>query len=228
MPKMKTMNFRMALNPKASNEIDLDIFDDIGEWADWDGKIYDIGPKKIAQFLSDHADADTINVRINSRGGDVFEGVAVYNLLKGSGKTINVKIVGVAASIASVIAMAGDKIEMPPTAQMMVHNCWCFCIGNSAELRKRADDMDKIMESVKIAYLNKAGDKLSAEKLDELLANETYLTASECKSFGLCTADDEEDKDESPEEGKEEKPKDKSIDPILDLDEPSPKMPWFF
>lgn len=182
--KRKVMTMMMAVNPKMANEADLCIFDDIGEYEDFDGT-HGVGPKMISEFLAENTGVDTINVQINSNGGNVFDGISVLNLLKSSGKKVNVEIIGLAASIASVIAMAGH-VKMHPTSQMMIHNCWTWAVGNANDFRKLADDMDKIMESSKIAYLEKAGDKLSKEKLQELLDGEAYLTAQECFEYGLC------------------------------------------
>lgn len=186
MPKMKMMQMRMQLNSENSNEADLELYDEIGEETDWwTGETSGISAESITQFLRDNQSVDTINVHVNSKGGLVFEGITIYNVLKGSGKTVNVYVDGLAASIASVIAMCG-KVKMYPTSQLMVHNCWAYVCGNANDLRKMADQMDKVMESSKIAYLEKAGDKLSREKLDELLDAETYLTAQECFDLGLC------------------------------------------
>lgn len=225
MPKMRVMKMRMQLNPEMKNEADLELYDDIGEEYDWwTGKTSGISAESITQFLRENQDVDTINVHINSNGGFVFEGITIHNVLKGSGKTINVIIDGLAASIASVIAMAGDTVKMYPTSQMMIHNCWTYCQGNANELRKIADQMDVIMESSKIAYLSKAKDKLPKETLDELLDEETYLTAQMCYDYGLC--------DEII--GAEPKAQEQEIKPQAKLDN-QPNVPpvqktngWFF
>ena len=91
-----------------------------------------------------------------------------------------------AASIASVIAMSGDAIFMPANAMMMIHNPWTLAQGNADELRKQADDMDRIRESLIEAYLGKAGEKLDRDRLIALLDAETWLTAQECLELGLC------------------------------------------
>lgn len=230
MKKIKMMNYKMAINPEKENEATLDIFDDIGEYTDvWDDKTVGFGPKKIIEFLEENKKVDTIHVRINSCGGDVFDGIAVHNLLKSSGKKINVEVVGIAASIASVIAMAGE-VSMYPTSQMMIHNCWTLGVGNANDFRKLADDMDKIMESSKKAYLEKVGTRLTEEKIQELLDNETYLTAQECLDLGLC--DEIIGKEEQGEEKKESHPKPQQL--MVDhFDQPSiepiqHEMNWFF
>jgi len=82
--------------------------------------------------------------------------------------------------------MAGDKIIMPSNSMMMIHNAWTYTAGNSNELRKLADDLDKVNASIRQAYLDKAGDKLDEETLIALMDNETWLTAQECFDYGLC------------------------------------------
>ena len=116
-------------------------------------------------------------------GGSTFQGLAIYNLLKQHKAKINAYIDGIAASSASIIAMAGDKIYMPKTSLMMIHNCWTYTMGNAKELRKTAEDMDKIAVAYKEAYLDKI--QIDEEKLDQLLEDETYLTAKECIEMGF-------------------------------------------
>ncbi|MEC1384378.1 Clp protease ClpP [Bacillus velezensis] len=136
--------------------------------------------------LAELGEVKTLNIFINSPGGSVFEGNSIYNIIKRHKAHVNVHVDGVAASIASVIAMSGDTIFMPANSMMMIHNPWTFAIGNSAELRKQADDMDRIRESLIEAYLGKAGEKLDRDRLIALLDAETWLTAQECLELGLC------------------------------------------
>lgn len=226
---MKVMQMRMQVNEAKPNEADLELYDKIGESTDWwTGKTSGISAESITQFLKENQDVDTVNLHINSNGGLVFEGITIHNILKGSDKTVNVIIDGLAASIASVIAMCGDTVKMYPTSQMMIHNCWTYGCGNANDFRKLADQMDKIMDSSRIAYLSKAKDKLTEEKLNELLDNESYLTAQECFDLGLCDEIIGVDTSKK-EEGKADKEKD---------DEPFEKSPtvepfdkengWFF
>ena len=92
----------------------------------------------------------------------------------------------IACSVASVIAMAGDKVIMPKNTMMMVHNIWVNATGNAKELRKAADDLDAIMAGNRQAYLEKSGGKITEEKLIKLLDEETWLTASRCLEYGFC------------------------------------------
>ncbi|WP_017797574.1 head maturation protease, ClpP-related [Oceanobacillus kimchii] len=144
--------------------------------------------------LDNLGDISTINLYINSPGGSVFEGIAIHNMLKRHKAQVNVYIDALAASIASVIAMAGDTIYMPKNSMLMIHNAWTIVAGNSADLRKQADDLDRISNSSKQSYLEKAGDKLSDEKLQEMLDAETWLSADEAYVYGLCDVVQEENK----------------------------------
>lgn len=145
--------------------------------------------------LAAHPDVSQINIYINSYGGSVFEGTAIYNQLKRHPARKTVYVDGFACSIASVIAMAGDEVVMPRNALMMVHNMWMGVCGNAAELRKAADDLDKINEAGRAAYLQKAGDKLTAEAIAQLEDDETWLTAEECIRYGLADRYAEQDAD---------------------------------
>lgn len=147
--------------------------------------------------LDARPDVSQINIYINSYGGSVFEGTAIYNQLKRHPAHKTVYIDGFACSVASVIAMAGDEIVMPRNALMMVHNMWMYAQGNAAELRKAADDLDKINEAGRAAYLEKAGDKLTPEMIAELEDGETWLTAEECISYGLADRYADQDADMS-------------------------------
>jgi ATP-dependent protease ClpP protease subunit len=149
--------------------------------------------KAFRDALAQHPNAKEITVYINSLGGSVMEGIAIYNQLKRHPAHKTVRVDGFACSIASVIAMAGDTVIMPKNTVMMVHNAWTIAMGNSRELHKAADDLEVINQASRQAYLEKAGDKLTEEKLTELLDGETYLTAAQCIELGLADShgDDE-------------------------------------
>lgn len=145
--------------------------------------------------LAKYADIAEIKLYINSYGGSVFEGTAIYNQLKRHPAKKTVYIDGFACSIASVIAMAGDEIIMPRNALMMIHNMWMCSYGNAAELRKAADDLDIINNAGKQAYLQKAGEKVTEELLSRMMDDETWLTAEDCIRYGLADRFAEEDAD---------------------------------
>lgn len=150
----------------------------------WDDS--DTTAQSFKEDLEGLGDIKSLNIYINSPGGSVFQGQAIYTILKRHKAKVNVYVDGLAASIASVIAMAGDTIFMPKNAMMMIHNPWTFAMGNAKDFRKVADDLDKIRGSLVESYLNKTGDKMTNEKLDELLDGETWLSAQECFDYGLC------------------------------------------
>lgn len=145
--------------------------------------------------LAKHPEAKQINIYINSYGGSVFEGTAIYNQLKRHPAHKTVYIDGFACSIASVIAMAGDEVVMPRNALMMIHNMWMVACGNAAELRKAADDLEIINEAGRAAYLAKSGGKVSAETLAEMMDDEMWLKADTCIELGFADryADDDAD-----------------------------------
>ena len=147
--------------------------------------------------LGKYPNVSEIEIFINSFGGEVFEGTAIYNQLRRHPAHKSVHIDGFACSIASVIAMAGDEVVMPRNTLMMVHNMWMGVVGNAAQLRKAADDLDTINAAGRQAYLQKAGEKLSEERLAEMMDAETWLTAEECIELGLADRFDDEDADMS-------------------------------
>lgn len=126
-----------------------------------------------------------IDLHINSGGGDVFEGLAIYNLLKASPNYITVYIDGLAASIASVVAMAGDRIYIPANAMLMIQSPWTSAQGNAKELRKLAADLDRLAESMKNIYMDRAGGRMSRQTITKLMDQEAWLTSSEALEYGL-------------------------------------------
>ncbi|MEC1778408.1 head maturation protease, ClpP-related [Schinkia azotoformans] len=166
-----------VLNKVENKEADMYLYGSIGS-----GWYADISSKEVRDQLN-NLDVSTINIHLNSGGGDVFESIAIHNLLKSHKAKIVIHIDGLAASGASVIAMAGDKVIMPKNAMMMIHNAWTFGAGNAKELRKIADDLEKIDTAVLESYTSKfVGER---EELKQLLADETWLTAEEAKALGL-------------------------------------------
>jgi len=143
-----------------------------------------------AQTFKNELDAlgevEQINLYVNSPGGSVFEGITIGNMLKRHNARVVANVDALAASIASVIIMAADEIRMPSNSMLMIHNPWTFAIGNAADLRKQADDLDRIGESAVQSYLSKTGDKLEEGKLKEMLDAETWLSADEAFEYGLC------------------------------------------
>lgn len=164
-----------------NNESDLYIFGDITSWP-WDEKDRDAyGVVKELQGL----DVQRINVHINSYGGDVAEGLAIYNSLKNHKAEIVTICDGFACSAASVIFMAGGKRVINEASLLMIHNPWTYACGNANEFRKQAEDLDKIAQASVNAYMGRVN--IAEEKVKELLDNETWLTAQECLEMGFAT-----------------------------------------
>lgn len=181
-PNKKFWDFK-ALDEKTGELTLYGEISDISWWGD------EITPKQFKEDLDALGDIDVLNVYINSPGGNVFAGQTIHSMLKRHKATINVYVDGLAASIASVIAMAGDRVIMPRNAMMMIHNPWTIAMGNAQELRKTADDLDKAGQSMIEAYLSKAS--IERDKIAELMEAETWLSAEECLEYGF--ADEIED-----------------------------------
>nr|DAM85232.1 MAG TPA: Putative ATP dependent Clp protease [Caudoviricetes sp.] len=185
--KSRFYNFEKINDEKAAIYIYGDIVSEKW-WSDTD-----VDPTTFKDELAELGDVNEIDVHINSFGGEVYAGFAIHNLLKQHKASINVYIDGIAASIASVIAMAGDRIYMPKTALMMIHNCWTWASGDSKELRKTAEDLDKVGEAIKSSYLNKVN--ITKEELERLLDEESLMTAEECLSKGFIDEIIQDDKE---------------------------------
>ncbi len=141
------------------------------------------------------AEVGEVNVHINSYGGDVSEGVAIYTALRNCGRTVNTYVDGFACSIASVVLMAGERRVMGPASLVMVHDPWMKATGNAEELRKAAEDLDVIGQASRAAYMGRVA--ISAEELDRLMREETWLGAEQAVEYGFATevaADPDEDR----------------------------------
>ena len=173
----------------SGNEADLYIFGDITIWP-WDEKDRDAyGIVKELQGL----EADKLNVHINSYGGDVSEGLAIYNVLKNGSAKITTYCDGFACSAASVIFMAGDERIMNSASLLMIHNAWSYGSGNANDFRKKAEDLDKITQASINAYMSRV--QITEDELKEKMDKESWLTAEEALADGFATRIMEEDDD---------------------------------
>lgn len=172
----KFWQFRNAADD--SNVGELLIYGIIGDWL-----FDDVNPKEFKKELDDLGDVEEIRVFINSDGGDVFAGQAIHSMLKRHKAKVSVYIDGLAASIASVVAMAGDTVYMPKNAMMMIHNPWTIALGDANEFREMAEILDKVRESIIIAYQQKSD--LDREEIIELLDAETWMSAEEAVEKGF-------------------------------------------
>lgn len=138
----------------------------------------DACPSDIREMLKAAGGKD-ITLRINSPGGDVFSGIAIYNQLKDYSGKITAVIDGMAASIASVIAMAADEIKMPENAYFMIHKAWTMAMGNADTMREEADVLDGLDETIFNAYRKKFTDETDEEAVRNLIKSESWLNAEE-------------------------------------------------
>lgn len=136
--------------------------------------------------LSKLNNVSQVDIYFNSPGGSVFEGMAIYHQIKRHPARFTGYVDGVAASISSVILMACDEVVMPSNAYLMIHNPFMGVVGNQNDLRKTADDLERMREASINAYLDKAKDKLTREKIIEIMDNETWMLGVEAFEYGLC------------------------------------------
>ena len=169
-----------ALEHTGNNETTVTLYDEIGAFG--------AGSK---EFLGDIAklDGQHIHLRINSPGGSVVEGTAIYNALRRHEGGLTVHIDAMAASMASVIAMAGKPVYMADNALLMIHNPWTVSMGESKDLRKEADLLDKLKVNLRNAYVRKTG--INAEEIGAMMDAETWLDAVEAVALGFADAIEE-------------------------------------
>ena len=190
----KTPNKYFQLVTDNDTSADLYIFGDICAWA-WPELGEQSGVTIVNQLKE--LDVDTINVHINSYGGDVAEGLAIYNVLCEHKAQIVTICDGFACSAASVVFMAGDRRVMQPASLLMIHNAWTVAMGNAAQLRKTADDIETITQASVEAYKKVA--TISEEEIKALMDAETWILPKDAVEYGFATEiddDDDEDDDE--------------------------------
>ena len=159
----------------------------------------DVTPQLFKDDL--YADSGDVTVWLNSPGGDCVAAAQIYNMLKEYPDNVTIKIDGIAASAASLIAMAGDNILMSPVSMMMIHNPLTMAIGNADDMQKAAAMLDEVKESIINAYELKTG--LSRAKLSHLMDDETWMNAVKAVELGFADGilyRDADEKDEEPEE----------------------------
>ena len=180
---MKKMNRKYFSLEKTKQTANLYIYGDVTSWPWFEG---DVSAVNLSKQLEALGDVELINVYINSYGGEVAEGLAIYNALKRHKAKVKTVCDGFACSIASVIFMAGDERVMNEASLLMIHNAWTFASGNAAELRKQADDLEKITQASVEAY--KAHSSLEEEEIKALMDAETWITPNEAISYGFATS----------------------------------------
>lgn len=179
----KNKNFFSLVKEKQTAT--LNIYGDITSWPWLDT---DVSAANLSKQLEALGDVEQIDVYINSYGGEVAEGLAIYNALRRHKAKVTTYCDGFACSIASVIFMAGDERIMNESSLLMIHNAWTMAVGNSAELRKQADDLEKITQASVEAY--KAHSSLSEKEIKKLMDNESWILPEEALSYGFATTID--------------------------------------
>lgn len=219
------MMFRISPRQSVPNSYDMYIYDDVTargrfDWSTWKELESETSNKFFREKLAQIPGDATINLYINSNGGEVKEGVGIYNQLKRHGATVNGVVDGNAYSVAFLILMACDHRTMNLGTSALVHNMWTIVAGNASDLRKEADALDKLMESNRQIFLDACGGKITEEKLIELMDAETFLTPDECLEYGFIDEvnrqalpeDDDEDEEEKAEPETEDDEDDEADD----------------
>lgn len=174
---------------KTKQTATINIYGDITSWA-WE-ELGEVSAVNLSKQLEALGDVDKIDVFINSYGGEVAEGLAIYNALKRHKAKVTTYCDGFACSIASVIFMAGDERVMNESSLLMIHNAWTYAMGNSEELRKQADDLEKITQASVEAY--KSHSSLTEKEIKKLMDEETWILPTEALEYGFATSIDKPD-----------------------------------
>ncbi|MGH0488464.1 head maturation protease, ClpP-related [Bacillus mycoides] len=149
-------------------------------WGAWDDE--DQYPENVRNVL-DEVKGKNLNIYINSGGGSVFAGMAIYNMIKRHKGMKTVHVDGLAGSIASVIALAGDKLILPSNAYLMIHKPWNGIAGNANDFRKMADDLDTIEEGIINVYKDNLKEGIDIEEIREMVQNETWLNGLKASEY---------------------------------------------
>jgi len=169
---------RSTITNSGDGKAEICLYDEIDAF-------FGVGAKEFNRQLSALGDVKEITVRINSPGGSVWEGMAVLAMLNAHPAKIVTRVEGIAASMASVIAMAGDTIEMPENAYMMIHNPAQWAAGDAEELRKTAEVLDQVKQSLVGIYAARTGRR--PEEIAAWMDDETWMDGPACKERGFCT-----------------------------------------
>ena len=173
----------MTVKNLTSKSADLYIYGEIVDNTDWKWDESEVMPDDVLYALNQVDGLDEINIYINSPGGSVFAGQAIYNMLNRNKAKKNVYIDGVAASMASIIAMVGDTINIPSNAFLMIHKPLTIAIGNATDFRKLADDLDAIETGLVKVYEDNLKDGTDIESIKQMMEAETWLNGEEAAKY---------------------------------------------
>lgn len=182
-PQIKNnVNEIIKIKNSGTNTAEIYFYGDIvsDSWGAWTDE--DQYPDNIKNLLKEH-EGKNLDIFINSGGGSVFAGIAIYNILKRHSGYKTVHVDGIAASIASVIALTGDRIIIPKNAFFMIHKPWGRTIGNANDLRKDADVLDTVEEAMLNVYAEHLREGVSRETIAEMVNEETWLTGEQAAEY---------------------------------------------
>lgn len=175
-----TIEFKNIAN---SNSVEMNIYGDIVGDELYKSSDTDVCPQDVLEALNSIGNKD-LEININSCGGSVFAGIGIYNAIKQKCKgNISVNITGIGASIASVIAMCGDEINMGIGSQLMIHKPLCGCTGNAKDFAQVITMLNKVEESILDVYMANANIGVTREQIQALVEAESYLTTDDCKKL---------------------------------------------
>jgi ATP-dependent protease ClpP protease subunit len=177
---LKCIEFKNSTDTKPQ---ELYFYGDIvsDSWGKWSDE--DTCPQDVQDILTQIDENKPLNIYINSGGGSVFAGLAIHNMLKRCQSQKTVYVDGLAGSIASVIAFCGDKLVMPSNAFLMIHKAWTLAVGNSNDLRKTADDLDRIESGIVNVYADNLVEGVDIETIKQMMEEETWLSGQEAAKY---------------------------------------------
>jgi ATP-dependent Clp protease, protease subunit len=170
-----------SMKAKGARQAEILIYEDVG-----DGWFGGVSAKRFADDLKKLGALDSIDLRINSYGGDVFDGLAIYRQLVDHSARVVTHVDGVAASIASIIAMAGDEIRISEAGFMMIHDAWGMSVGNAVEMRQYADRLEAVTEQLANVYVARTGN--TADQVRAWMAEESWFNAADAVTNGFASS----------------------------------------
>ncbi len=191
--RAQTQPGKLAVNLKKTDRVgEIDIYGQIGK--DWFGDGVD--PKDFKRQLDSLGDLDRLNVRMHSYGGYVYEGWPIFNALNSHNAEVHIYVDGAAMSMASVILMAADVKHVAKNATVMIHDPMSIAIGNAGDMRKAAEELDRIRDQIVDTYID-GGVKASREEIETMMTEETYLSAQRAVELGFADVIGEEESEEA-------------------------------
>lgn len=227
------MNEFMKIKNKSDSKSELYIYGDIVNNTDWKWDESDVMPDDVKNILKEAENASELDIFINSGGGSVFAGVAIANMIKRNKAKKTVYVDGIAASIASVIALGSgaEKVVIPSNAFLMIHKPWSIAMGDSNDFRKMADTLDNLQEGIMNVYKDNLAEGVDVETIKQMVDEETWLNGEEAaKYFNIevaqevkavaCVSDYFDKYNKTPQKVvAKDPPKEKPIENVIDLNE---------